>query len=72
MTRGDHRRRRPHSGHVVQSNCGDVKMRGTVDQVIGKYNQLAAEDPHNRELYLQHAEHYTRVKSQFNNGENYA
>lgn len=58
------RRNQRHRGYVVQSNCGDVKLRGTVDQVIDKYRQLAEENEFNRELYLQHADHYVRVQKE--------
>lgn len=65
MSRRDHHRnRRQYSNNVVTSNCGDIRIRGSVQQVIEKYNILAAEDPVNRETYLQHAEHYTRLNAE--------
>lgn len=43
------------------SKCCDVIVRGSAQSLVEKYNMLAAEDPVNREMYLQHADHYNRV-----------
>jgi hypothetical protein len=52
----------------VDSNGPDVKVRGTPQQVVDKYQTLAREattagDPVRAENYYQHAEHYYRVLS---------
>jgi hypothetical protein len=52
----------------VDSNGPDVKVRGTAQQVVDKYQTLAREastagDPVRAENYFQHAEHYHRVLS---------
>lgn len=67
MTRGGHRNnRRQHNVGAITSNCGELRIRGSVQAVIEKYTTLAAEaiDTAEREMYLQHAEHYTRVQNE--------
>jgi hypothetical protein len=49
---------------VLTSNCGEVTLRGTPHQLVEKYEALASEnnnDETQRQQYLQHAEHYTRM-----------
>jgi hypothetical protein len=59
---------RPQRSNNVDSNGPDVKVRGTAQQVVDKYQTLAREattagDPVRAENYYQHAEHYYRVLS---------
>ena len=59
---------RPQRSNNVDSNGPDVKVRGTAQQVVDKYQTLAQEastagDPVRAENYYQHAEHYHRVLS---------
>ena len=59
---------RPQRNNNVDSNGPDVKVRGTAQQVVDKYQTLAQEastagDPVRAENYYQHAEHYHRVLS---------
>jgi hypothetical protein len=59
---------RPQRNNNVDSNGPDVKVRGTAQQVVDKYQTLAREaftagDPVRAENYYQHAEHYYRVLS---------
>tara|TARA_Y100001936_G_scaffold253516_1_gene318659 strand:- start:21510 stop:22010 length:501 start_codon:yes stop_codon:yes gene_type:complete len=59
----------------VDSNGPDVKVRGSVQQVVDKYLALAREattggDPVKAENYYQHAEHYFRVLSANGGGDN--
>ena len=59
---------RPQRNNNVNSNGPDVKVRGTAQQVVDKYQTLAQEastagDPVRAENYYQHAEHYYRVLS---------
>ncbi len=63
--RGNNRSQRNNN---VDSNGPDVKVRGSVQQVVDKYQALAREattagDPVRAENYYQHAEHYFRVLS---------
>ena len=51
---------------VYESNGPDVKVRGTAQHIVEKYQQLARDaqasgDPVAAENYLQHAEHYYRI-----------
>lgn len=51
---------------VYESNGPDVKVRGTAQHIVEKYQQLARDaqasgDPVAAENYLQHAEHYFRI-----------
>ncbi|NKB19187.1 MAG: DUF4167 domain-containing protein [Alphaproteobacteria bacterium] len=59
---------RPQRNNNVDSNGPDVKVRGSAQQVVDKYQALAREattagDPVRAENYYQHAEHYYRVLS---------
>lgn len=58
-------KQRQSTGNIL-SNCGEIRIRGSIEQVIARYNQLAAEtdDRSQKEMYLQHVEHYTRMKAQ--------
>ena len=60
------RHRRLNNGHTIQSVCGDIRVRGTVQAIIEKYKALASEtsDRTDREMFLQHAEHYTRMQNE--------
>ncbi len=55
-------------GKVFSSTCAaaDIRMRGTVHQIIEKYESLAREeeDSLTKQSLLQHAEHYNRVKNE--------
>ncbi len=58
--------RRNSRNHTFESNGPEVKVRGTAQQVLDKYLQLARDvqsggDRGNAEAYLQFAEHYYRV-----------
>ena len=66
MKRRDHRNRQGQQHIIVVSNCGDVKIRGSIGQVIEKYKSLAADasDAAQKELFLQHADHYLRVMTE--------
>jgi hypothetical protein len=60
-------RRRPNRPNdpSITSTCGDIRIRGNVQQVIEKYMVLAQEAAdHEREMLLQHAEHYRRVRNE--------
>lgn len=79
-SRGRGNPRRPNSnnprGQVYESNGPDVRIRGTVNQVLDKYLTLArdatsAGDHVAAENFFQHAEHYYRILSAnggFHNG----
>ena len=59
-------RRGPSRGNNFESNGPEVKVRGTAQQVLDKYLQLARDaqssgDRINAEGYLQYAEHYYRI-----------
>ena len=59
---------RPQRGNNFDSNGPDIKVRGSAQQVVDKYQALAREaatagDPVKAENYYQHAEHYYRVIS---------
>jgi hypothetical protein len=58
-----HNNRKYYTRGAITSLCGEVKLRGTAQQIIDKYKVLAndADDSALKELYLQHAEHYTRT-----------
>lgn len=60
--------RRHSRNHTYESNGPDVKVRGTAQQVLDKYLQLARDaqsggDRVRAEAYLQFAEHYYRIIS---------
>ncbi|MCK5547010.1 MAG: DUF4167 domain-containing protein, partial [Rhodospirillaceae bacterium] len=64
--RNNNNRRGPSRGNNFESNGPEVKVRGTAQQVLDKYLQLARDaqssgDRINAEGYLQYAEHYFRV-----------
>ena len=72
-SRSKSNRNRPSSGNVVNrvfdSSGPEGKVRGTPQQVIEKYNQLARDaqlsgDRVATENFQQHAEHYTRLLSE--------
>ncbi|MCK5445925.1 MAG: DUF4167 domain-containing protein, partial [Rhodospirillaceae bacterium] len=59
-------RRGPNRGNSFESNGPEVKVRGSAQQVLDKYLQLARDaqssgDRVNAENYLQYAEHYYRI-----------
>lgn len=59
---------RPQRNNNFDSSGPDLKVRGTAQQVVDKYQALAREaatagDPVKAENYYQHAEHYYRVLS---------
>ena len=59
---------RPQRSNSFDSNGPDVKVRGSAQQVVDKYQALAREaatagDPVKAENYYQHAEHYFRAIS---------
>ena len=59
---------RPQRNNNFDSSGPDLKVRGTAQQVVDKYQALAQEaatagDPVKAENYYQHAEHYYRVLS---------
>ena len=59
---------RPQRNNNFDSSGPDLKVRGTAQQVVDKYQALAREaatagDPVRAENYYQHAEHYYRVLS---------
>jgi len=59
---------RPQRSNNFDSNGPDIKVRGSAQQVVDKYQALAREaatagDPVKAENYYQHAEHYYRVIS---------
>lgn len=66
-SRGNNNRRYPNQrGNSFESNGPEVKVRGTAQQVLEKYQSLARDayssgDRVLAEGYLQHAEHYYRV-----------
>ena len=67
-TPGRSNNNRPQRSNNVDSNGPDIKVRGTAQQVVDKYQTLAQEastagDPVRAENYYQHAEHYYRVLS---------
>lgn len=64
--RGNGGRRGSQPRSNFESNGPDVRVRGSVQQVVDKYQALAREastagDPIKAEGYYQHAEHYLRV-----------
>ena len=68
------RGRKPHNmmGRTFDSSGPDVKIRGTAAHIYEKYQALArdanaAGDRVGAESYLQHAEHYFRLLSSFQN-----
>lgn len=65
---GSGRRSGPSRNHVFESNGPEVKVRGTAQQVLDKYLQLARDaqssgDRIRAEGLLQYAEHYFRIIS---------
>lgn len=59
-------RRGPNKNTVFDSNGPDVRVRGTAQQIIEKYQSLARDasssgDRVGSENYLQHADHYQRL-----------
>lgn len=74
-SRGRGGNRRPNGGNnrmqVFDSNGPDVRIRGTAHQICEKYVTLAKDarssgDYVTAESYLQHAEHYQRIISSWN------
>ena len=72
-SRNKNRNNRPSGGNIVNrvfdSSGPEGKVRGTPQQIIDKYNQLArdaqlAGDRVATENFQQHAEHYTRLLAQ--------
>lgn len=68
------RGRKPHNlmGRTFDSSGPDVKIRGTAAHIYEKYQALARDanasgDRIGAESYLQHAEHYYRLLSSFQN-----
>ncbi|MDH3335889.1 MAG: DUF4167 domain-containing protein, partial [Rhodospirillaceae bacterium] len=64
--RNNNRRGGQSRGNNFESNGPEVKVRGTAQQVLDKYLQLARDaqssgDRINAEGYLQYAEHYYRI-----------
>ncbi|MCS0504106.1 DUF4167 domain-containing protein [Ancylobacter mangrovi] len=64
--RNNNRRSQNPLTRVYESNGPDVKVRGTAQTIVEKYQQLARDaqasgDPVAAENYLQHAEHYYRI-----------
>ena len=64
--RNNNRRSQNPLTRVYESNGPDVKVRGTAQTIVEKYQQLARDaqasgDPVAAENYLQHAEHYFRI-----------
>ena len=74
--RNNNRRGGQQRGNNFESNGPEVKVRGTAQQVLDKYLQLARDaqssgDRINAEGYLQYAEHYYRIiNSDSNSGAN--
>jgi hypothetical protein len=69
------RRGGPQRSQNFDSSGPDIKVRGTAQQVVDKYQTLAREaatagDPVAAENYYQHAEHYYRVMHANGGGEN--
>lgn len=61
----------PNRAQVFDSNGPDVRIRGTAFQIVEKYMALAKDaasmgDPVLAESYLQHAEHYQRIITTWN------
>lgn len=51
---------------IHTSRCGEVKLRGTKEQIAQKYQDLATQADKDKdrvlaETYRQHAEHYVRM-----------
>ncbi|NCO03057.1 MAG: DUF4167 domain-containing protein [Alphaproteobacteria bacterium] len=74
-SRGRGGNRRPNGGNnrmqVFDSNGPDIRIRGTAHQICEKYVTLAKDaratgDYVTAESYLQHAEHYQRIISSWN------
>lgn len=74
-SRGRGGNRRPNGGNnrmqVFDSNGPDIRIRGTAHQICEKYVTLAKDarssgDYVTAESYLQHAEHYQRIISTWN------
>lgn len=55
--------RRPPRQRKYESKCGDVRVRGTVNQIEDRYRSMAREtdDRILAENFTQHAEHYNRI-----------
>lgn len=68
-SRQNYARRRP-QGKVYDSHCGDIRVRGSAQQVREKYLTLSSEagDTVIAEAFKQQAEHYTRIIMENNNG----
>jgi len=74
-SRGNGRRYPNQRGGAFESNGPEVKVRGTAQQVLEKYQSLARDafssgDRILAEGYLQHAEHYYRILNADNDGQN--
>ncbi len=73
-SRGNGRRYPNQRGGAFESNGPEVKVRGTAQQVLEKYQSLARDafssgDRILAEGYLQHAEHYYRILNADNEGQ---
>ena len=74
-SRGNGRRYPNQKGGAFESSGPEVKVRGTAQQVLEKYQSLARDayssgDRILAEGYLQHAEHYYRILNTENEGQN--
>lgn len=74
-SRGNGRRYPNQRGGAFESNGPEVKVRGTAQQVLEKYQSLARDafssgDRILAEGYLQHAEHYYRILNADQEGQN--
>lgn len=58
----NHRRNNPQQ-NTIRSTCNGIIIRGSASQLVDKYSALASEaqDESDKQMYLQHAEHYTRI-----------
>ena len=54
-----------HTNPIIDSTCGEVRVRGTLVQVIEKYDALTKEaiDDVAKERYKQQVEHFTRMQN---------
>lgn len=62
------RRSSKQTAPYVNSDNGDVKIRGTIHQVLHNYKEMAGaeEDRTEKEHLLQHADHYQREVNKYN------
>ncbi len=70
-TRGGHRNQGPNKNKVFDSSGPEVRIRGTAFQIAEKYETLSKDAAASGDAilavsYLQHAEHYQRIISSYN------